>query len=624
VTWLVQYFSGTSVVADSEITDAISQLQILYSSVHETTKTSQKRRSSLLSPIAERTTEQNTDILAMFTERNQFANSVFEEFASKTLKLMVTLSGLLSLDDYRRLGPLLWDQCLENPSPNVIAPACFLIMQCAEKTQMDFMSIVEADLCSSQSSTKLQAILKISTLCAWRFQILSQHVIVDRAHRRPFKLARGPLPFVATDVGSPQFVRKEDPDEIKDNLPLELRKRLFEIGWTQEDKPLDEKLEWVRTPMSLLPGHQLDRLYVESEMLPSPNASPNPSPKKGLPSGDLNEAGLLRRKSSTTGGPLYGMKRRAILVPALATIFPRLATLVFDSNITVASAARNTIMDLMRNDPTLISRPVLDLLAEENKDIFAATSTLQAILHVRRLLPPAMAHHLFNNVTGFLKHDARQVETTDTLNDYAHALPVLSKLVGQVSEMSIREIRRAKVEILLIPSGSLWFSSSAPTGPMFPRSLGSHKKLFDAVPPDLASITIIRLSQNMLFLSMLKRNPQDVQIIRKNMSRLVLPSLDSQFNSTLELKDFMPRKTISNVDPRNVGVKALSLMLSRSYLLLLAQVFRSMSRHLNDRNELAILIDGLNRILLLHGDDIGIVAQAMIGELLHLQIRGKH
>lgn len=41
-----------------------------------------------------------------------------------------------------------------------------------------------------------------------------------------------------------------------------------------------------------------------------------------------------------------------------------------------------------------------------------------------------------------------------------------------------------------------------------------------------------------------------------------------------------------------------------------------MSRHLNDRNELAVLIDGLNRILLVHGDDIGIVSQAMIGEIV--------
>ena len=59
---------------------------------------------------------------------------------------------------------------------------------------------------------------------------------------------------------------------------------------------------------------------------------------------------------------------------------------------------------------------------------------------------------------------------------------------------------------------------------------------------------------------------------------------------------------------------ALSLTLSRSYLLLIQQIFQCISRHLNDRNELAVLLDGLNRILLAHRDDIGIIAHVMFGE----------
>jgi len=54
-------------------------------------------------------------------------------------------------------------------------------------------------------------------------------------------------------------------------------------------------------------------------------------------------------------------------------------------------------------------------------------------------------------------------------------------------------------------------------------------------------------------------------------------------------------------------------MISRSYILLVAQIFRSMPRHLSDRHELAILIDGLNRTLVVHGDDINIVSQVLIG-----------
>ena len=38
-----------------------------------------------------------------------------------------------------------------------------------------------------------------------------------------------------------------------------------------------------------------------------------------------------------------------------------------------------------------------------------------------------------------------------------------------------------------------------------------------------------------------------------------------------------------------------------------------MSRHLNDRHELAVLVDSLNRTLLVHGNDINIVSQVLIG-----------
>ena len=154
---------------------------------------------------------------------------------------------------------------------------------------------------------------------------------------------------------------------------------------------------------------------------------------------------------------------------------------------------------------------------------------------------------------------------------------------------------------------------------MFPRMLGPYDNPLEAAPSHLVYVTTIRLSQNMLFLSMLKRNPQDVQLIRKNMSRLVLPSRENTVDARpLKLADFVPHKQESERRvpfSLDASLRGLSLMLSRSYLLLIAQIFRSMSRHLNDRNELAVLIDGLNRILLVHGDDIGIVGQSMIGEM---------
>jgi len=460
----------------------------------------------------------------------------------------------------------------------------------------------------------LRAVQRINTMFDWRFQILSQHVIVNRTHRGPFKLARDPLPFVATDIGSSLFVPEEDPNEHSSGLPLELRKHLLEIGWTEENKSMDPLVAWIRIPISRLSVHQLDRVHHRpDDALSSPSspiADSMPSPKSPV----SGENGTLTRRSSF----VHGSKRRAVFAPALAASFPALALLTFHANFMVAAAARNVLMDFMRHDPALLSRPIFDLLSDDRKEMAVAISALQALLHVRRLLPPAMAHDIFNTLTGFLKHASRQVETPDVFHVFADILPAMAKLVTQVRDVSIREIRRAKIEAFVIPSGSLWFSSSAPAGPMFPRKHGGSGNPFVTVPTRLASMVMIRVSQNMFFLAMLRRNAQEVQLVRKNMSRLVLPSLaEAQETGPLELKDFVPTKLRSpqtGSGPVNTVLRSLSLLLSRSYLLLIAQIFRSMSRHLSDRNELAVLIDGLNRILLVHGDDIGIVAQAMIGE----------
>ncbi|KAJ3513514.1 hypothetical protein NLJ89_g2905 [Agrocybe chaxingu] len=566
------------------------------------------------------------DLAATFVEHRKLIDSLSKGYISRTMKLFVAMSTLISVQDYQNLAPSLWQHSLvDNMDPSSTASACFLLMQCAEKAPLDLQAIIEVDLQTSDDMSRLEAVRKISILVNWRFQISSQNYVTDRNHR-PFKLARPPLPFIAADMGTSLYVHAEDHNEgkDKDDVPLELKKRLAELGWAEENAGSpDPRQEWIKIPLSILPANQMDRLEVGSNDAPlSPNPTPQPSPQKSRIQRDqqsslhpIDEAVALLRRNSSSGGPANGVKRRAIFVPSLTLIFPRLASLVFDPNFMVASAARTTILDLMRNDPALLVRPVLDFLVGEQKDLRLAISSFTAFLHIRRVLPPPLTHYIFNNLSGFLKAATRNVESQDTLNQFGQVAPILAALATQVSGMTIREIRRSKIEHFFIPTGSLWFAGSAPKGPMFPRNLGPSGNPFEPVPPRLVSITMIRVSQNLFFLSMLKRDYQDVQIIRKNMTRLVLPSLDDEgLIKSLEMSDFVPKQQMPDPRPplKNRVVELLSSMAARSYILLVAQIFRSMPRHLSDRHELAILIEGLNRALLAHSDDITIVSQVLI------------
>ncbi|KAH8084333.1 hypothetical protein BXZ70DRAFT_1046150, partial [Cristinia sonorae] len=613
---------------------ALNKLRAVYTQAQDSLKTSSKvhrQRSTLLSPQLSAITMSRTeseDKLKIsaptpFTEHIATLSSMTCTLMLTMLELLVCISGLLSTEDYVKLAPAVWNRCMDDPAPKMIAPACFLIMQCAEKGPTEFSRLIEDDLSHEEPRVRRNTLLRFSKLASWRFHMLSLDVILDRSHRRPFKLARPPILFVPTDIGSSLFFYEEADDEWKDGhgyvLPLELRRRLSEIGWAQEDREVDQKTIWIRTPMSLIPSLQLDKLDGSSSgdsrvhhEPSSPSPSPEPSPTKASARGDTT---LTRQDSATSGRA--GVRRRPVFVMTLISLFPRLTSMLLDRDFSVSSAALDLVMDFMRDDPALLARAVFNLLASDEQGLSMAITTLRAFLHARQVLPPAMAHHVLNHLTGFLKSSMKHdLGTANPLQSYAYTMPIIANVITQVSNLSMREIRRAKIDMFLTPTGALWFPPSAPMGSQFPRALRGTRNPFEPVPLQLVWITLIRSSQNKLFLSMLKHDPQDIKVIRKHMTRLVLPSLDAtDDDSPLTLTDMLPHRhemKQTSKAPSDDTLTILSATLARSYLLLICQVFQSMSRHLSDRNELAILVDGISRILVNHGRDVNIVAHCMI------------
>jgi hypothetical protein len=479
------------------------------------------------------------------------------------------------------------------------------------------MRIVDLTIAySPQASRRLLAGRRLSLISGWRFQMLSQDFILDKSHRRPFKLARNPVSFLPTDAGSSSFVFREDLERANSSggqaLPLELRRRLADIGWTEDESAMDQKQEWIMTPFSLISAQQLDKVEASLPMTVVARSS--------QPGGLENSPSPAAEPTSST----QGVKRRPIFVPPLVAMLPDLASLVYDGDYGVVNAARVAIMDWMRHDPALITRPALDALSAGEASLHSAFSVLRSYLHTQSTLPPPMTHHVFNHLSGFLKFSSRESEVKDTFTGFAYTVPLLSKLVAQVSDMSLRELRRAKIDAFLIPSGSLWFSSPAYAGSMFPRSLNDVTSTPDKdAVHQLGKVILIRLAQNLLFTNMLKRDRQEVQAFRKNMPRLVLPVSATTVAPSAEPRSFLPKKegTPSFAAGSDADVAGLSLLLCRSHVLLVTEIFRSLPRHLNDRSELAVLIDGLNQMLFIHGKDIGIVAHVLIGELMYISKR---
>lgn len=56
------------------------------------------------------------DLPSTFVEYQELIESLSKGYVPKALKLFVSLSAIITPDDYQNLGPLLWEYCLE---PNV-------------------------------------------------------------------------------------------------------------------------------------------------------------------------------------------------------------------------------------------------------------------------------------------------------------------------------------------------------------------------------------------------------------------------------------------------------------------------------------------------------------------------
>jgi hypothetical protein len=74
--------------------------------------------------INDTSAENNTNLGALFTHRTTLVMSLSKGFVAKSMKLLVTMSSLLTITDYRRLGPYLWEEVVSDGDGSLTASVC--------------------------------------------------------------------------------------------------------------------------------------------------------------------------------------------------------------------------------------------------------------------------------------------------------------------------------------------------------------------------------------------------------------------------------------------------------------------------------------------------------------------
>ena len=330
---------------------------------------------------------------------------------------------------------------------------------------------------------RLSALQKLSMLHGWRNQVLAQLIPTDR--KGPvFHFPARTLDFVATEIGSPAWVASYDVQDealqkFGTNLPLELRQRLMELGWSEDDT-MAVKSDWEKVPVSRLPilEFQAGTGVVE-------NLGASPSPATGL-----------ARESSNHSGKTFGKKRRAIFAPVLLRlIYDQATMLAHDPSSSIGSASRGLVRLIQRDDAAAATRPFTDNLS--NKDLLRALADLNAFMAV---VTPAYAYNTFNSIVGYLKTSLRN---DATFGNYAPALASVSAVAPYVSELSLRAIRKSKAEHILLPA-----------------SIHEEESGFKVHAPWRDGTVPVQTAQLILLADILRANPHEVYLIKKMLSNL--------------------------------------------------------------------------------------------------------
>lgn len=416
----------------------------------------------------------------------------FAEFGSDRLKILnqtvevamsaalVTVQASLGKEDWLLLLPILWARygVIGQPTEQLT----FLLMKCAEQVPEAVRSIVTRDLEKPSARKHLEALLKLATLYGYRYQVFTQQTVTDGKRGPLFRFNARILDFVMAEMGSSVWVTPREAQDAQlqrygRSLPLELRQRLWDLGWNEDSQLTIQDYE--RVPVTLLPAES----YAESTKLErsgSNNSIEAPKRSKSL------------RAVKSRGGTVH----RAVLPPILGRLVNDQARMFinFDDSLVVVSSEELVRM-FEREDPGHFARAFTENLQSEfDKALRRVNSVIQAPT-------PSYAYVALNAIAGYLKLN---VKDNPNFKHWPVLLGTLSRIVPHVSELSLRDVRKTKSEAALLPA-SIYDDDTG--------AIRIHQ-------PWRNAYLDVQTGQLVLLESILRSNPRDVYLVKKMLFNL--------------------------------------------------------------------------------------------------------
>ncbi|GJJ73116.1 hypothetical protein EMPS_05474 [Entomortierella parvispora] len=513
------------------------------------------------------------------------------------LTLLITVHSAIHADEYLRLMDPLWNLYILECRPKIAASAAFLFVRCADISPKTIHSLISRDLFSDDPLKRLSAVERLNVLFEHRNVLLSQPYVIDPSSRGPFRHATVQVPFVSSEVGSNRYTMDEPRwlTELKNagNFPEDIRIRLQELGWGERDQQEMEITRRAQTPLVLSWTGYLDEDYENKANFGKTYT-------------------LLPRDRHAT-----------VLIPVLNALNLGTIDLFDDKAIGVRAAASDFLWNYIRNEPVLFVRSFFAEIVQARPDRQKELITrLHSLITGTSKLPPAFAFALFNHLLGLLKWYQRNSKPLG-IEILSTVLPLLADVVSSTNDIVYKDFKRNKVDVFFANLGRFWFKPNVIPESMFPNRLTDHGHPLPRlhVPHQLFQMTIVSINQIQFLTSFLVRFPLETPDIKGNIGRYSrMPQLS--FNGTaaaakLEDNQYLPdvsKEEIRFVTPGSLlehSMVSLSSLRSRAWLSFVLNLIQRLEKEDVERLEMMNIFSGVSAILQDHGDDLGIVGQAL-------------
>jgi hypothetical protein len=390
-----------------------------------------------------------------------------------------------------------------------------------------------------------------------RHQIIASVWQSSRRHRANLRFPHVDISFVPTELGSAVWVAPvshQDADLLRFGraIPVDVRQRLLALGWSDEATVVTSN-DWESVPLTQMPLQHLEPSLGETTSVASPLHA------------------LLRQHSSAETQVNNQAKRRSCFPPVvMQLVLEHSLAALHQKDLINRFEWLLTISTIFRDDPAGLVRELSTSLGGENE-----LTTLRLIKNVafaEVAVPPALAFSAFNSILGYIKTQVRS-SSQSQLWRYHSYLSVLSTIAPHVCNFSFREIKKNKVENLILP----W------------------------EPLDLDDLNIDRLEKSLkvrsaqlrVLESLLQSNPREAYAVKANTVHALPIAVIVGYDAS------------SSLGPTVIA-------LARNWLLLVHRLLSSLNRNYNDRLELEKYLRSVCEILERLGvEDILVTAHCM-------------